>query len=486
MKSKKFYLMLVLVLFGALFLVACGGSDEPEETTTTSETTAEEAVVDTEATAEAEAAMAEEEAMNAEATADAEAAMAEEDAMNAEATAEAEAAMAEEEAMAEATEEPMEEDAAATDGPTLTIWADETRAPVLETLAEQFKADYGITLVIEQVAERYEQFNIAAPAGEGPDIMLAAHDRLGGFVESGLVAPIDLGAKVDNFTPESVQGFTYNSELYGMPYATENLAFFYNKDLIDTPPATWDEMVEMGQALMESGDATQVIALTGTTYDIFPLNTGFGGYIFGQDADGNYDPTDVGLDSEGFIASGDFLQGLVADGLISNTTDWDTAHVLFEQGDVPFLMAGPWALNRLRDSGVNYGIATFPTGPNGEVSAPFLGVQGFVVNALSENVLLAQTFLTELVANDDIMQALFDADPRPSAWIPVLEKIDDPDIAAFGEVAPSASLMPSIPAMSAVWGTWDPAIALILQEQETAEAALTNAATQIRDAIAEQ
>lgn len=479
MKSKKFYLMLVLVLFGALFLAACGSSDEPEETTTTTETTAEDAAT----TAEDDAAMAEEEAMHAQETVEAEAAMAEEEAMHAQETVEAEAAMAEEEAMAEATEEPMEE--ATTDGPTLVIWADDTRTPILESLAEQFKTDYGITLVVEQVAERYEQFNIAAPAGEGPDLMLIAHDRLGGFVESGLVAPIELGAKADNFTPESVQGFTYNNELYGMPFATENLAFFYNQDLVETPPATWEEMVTVGQALMESGDVEQILALTGTTYDIFPINTGFGGYIFGQDADGNYDPTDVGFDSEGFIASGDFLSGLVADGLVSNTVDWDTAHILFEQGDIPFLIAGPWALNRLRESGVNYGISGFPEGPGG-VSAPFLGVQGFVVNALSENALLAQTFLTELVASDELMQALFDADPRPSAWVPVLEATEDPDIAAFGAIAPDASLTPSIPAMSAVWGSWDSAIALILQQQESAEAALTNAATQIRDAIADQ
>ena len=44
-------------------------------------------------------------------------------------------------------------------------------------------------------------------------------------------------------------------------YAVRNRepGFLLQQDLIDTPPATWDEMVEMGQALMESGDAIQVI-----------------------------------------------------------------------------------------------------------------------------------------------------------------------------------------------------------------------------------
>ena len=95
--------------------------------------------------------------------------------------------MAEEEAMAEATEElhgrrcGLQQTALHRPFGQMKL-----AAPHTETLAEQFKADYGITLVIEQVAERYEQFNIAAPAGE-PGHHVSCHDRLGGFVESGLL-----------------------------------------------------------------------------------------------------------------------------------------------------------------------------------------------------------------------------------------------------------------------------------------------------------
>jgi arabinogalactan oligomer/maltooligosaccharide transport system substrate-binding protein len=54
--------------------------------------------------------------------------------------------------------------------------------------------------------------------------------------------------------------------------------------------------------------------------------------------------------------------------------------------------------------------------------APFLGVQGFMVNAFSKNQLLAQTFLQTFVATDATMQAFFDQDPRISAWLPVSER----------------------------------------------------------------
>ena len=85
-----------------------------------------------------------------------------------------------------------------------------------------------------------------------------------------------------------------------------------------------------------------------------------------------------------------------------DTFDYETSYSLFETGKIPFLMAGPWALDRIRASGVPYAVApAFPD--NG---APFSGVQGFCVNPFSENQLLAQAFLTEFVATDEFMQKI--------------------------------------------------------------------------------
>ena len=388
------------------------------------------------------------------------------------------------EPMEEPTDEPMEEpteEAMEEPDTFLTIWADDTRAPLLQELAEDFQNTYGVGLTIEQVGfnDIRSQFVIAAPAGEGPDIIIGAHDWLGELVGSGLLEPIELGNKAGQFTESSIKGFTYEGVLYGLPYAQENLAFFYNQDMVDGAPATWAEAMETGNALVESGDATYGLALTGTTYDAFPLLTAFGGYVFGQDDAGNYSPQDVGVGSEGMIAAGDFIAESVDNGFLSNSTDWDTAHVLFETGEIPYLLAGPWALDRIRESGVNYAISDFPDDGNS-----FAGVQGFMVNALSENVPLAQAFLTEFVATDDLMTAIYEVGNRPSAFTSVLEATDDPDIATFGEVGADAVLMPAIPEMGAVWGSWGDAITLILNGDESAESALSNAGAQITELIA--
>jgi maltose-binding protein MalE len=363
----------------------------------------------------------------------------------------------------------------------ITIWADDTRAPILAELATAFQDTYQVGLVVEQVADIRDQFVIAAPAGEGPDIILGAHDWLGQLVASGLLAPVDLGEKADAFTEVSLTGFTYEGQLYGMPYATENLAFFYNTELVPEPPTTWDELVAMGTALQEAGEVTFGLALTGTTYDAFPLQTAFGGYVFGRDEAGNYNPADIGIDSEGMIAAGQWIADNVASGFLSDNTDWDTAHVLFETGEIPFLMAGPWALDRIRTSGVPYAITNFPTGT--QEGLPFAGVQGFMINALSENVLLAQAFLTEF-ATDEVMTELYLSGNRPSAFVTVLEATEDPDLAAFGAAGANAILMPAIPEMGSVWASWGDAFSLIIQGEQTPEEALTTAGTQIRELVA--
>lgn len=364
----------------------------------------------------------------------------------------------------------------------ITIWADDTRAPILAELATAFEAAYNVRLVVEQVADIRDQFVIAAPAGEGPDILLGAHDWLGQLVASGLLEPIDLGDKADDFTEVSLLGFTYAGELYGMPYATENMVFFYNTSMVPTPPQTWDEVVAIGTALQEAGTVTYGLALTGTTYDAFPLQTAFGGYVFGRDANGNYNPNDIGIDSPGMIAAGDWISEQIASGFLSNNVDWDTAHTLFETGQVPFLMAGPWALDRIRTSGVPYAITNFPTAT--QPGQPFAGVQGFMVNALSKNVLLAEAFLTEFVATEDVMVKLYQSGNRPSAFKSVLEATADADLAAFGEAGENAVLMPAIPEMGAVWASWGDGFTLIIQGQQTASEALTVAANQIRDLVA--
>lgn len=392
--------------------------------------------------------------------------------------------------VAEPTKEVVVEPTATT-GPvepiaTIRVWADDTRAPILEELAADFLAAYNVELLIELKADPRGDFLVAAPVGEGPDIVFGVpHDQMPSMVVNGLLAPVDLGDKVGDFLPVAVEACTIDGVLYCLPYATENLGLFYNTDLVTEAPATWDELIAVGEALKAEGKVEWALALPGNLdYNGYPLWTAFGGYVFGKTAEGAWDDTDVGLDSEGMIAGVQWLADLAAKGSVPTDTDWGVNHALFEEGKAPFIMAGPWALDRIRESGVKYAIADFfPSGPAGE-GRPFAGTQGALINAQSENVLLAQAFLTEFVATEAVMTKLVAAGNRPSAYLPVRESYEDADLVAMGKAGANAEMMPNIPAMGAVWSNWNNGIVPAMSAQSTADVSMKDAASKVRNVIA--
>ena len=66
------------------------------------------------------------------------------------------------------------------------------------------------------------------------------------------------------------------------------------------------------------------------------------------------------LDSPGMIDGVAYETQAADEGLMPETADYETAHSLFETGQTAFLMAGPWALDRIRASGVPYKMTVFP------------------------------------------------------------------------------------------------------------------------------
>jgi len=323
------------------------------------------------------------------------------------------------EAPAVATEAPVvATEAPAEEVTTLTLWVyDDGRLEVLKQLGEKFQAEYGVALSVEVVTldEIRSAMTLGAASGEGPDMVIVPHDNLGPMVENGSAVEIDLGDKASNYLPNAIAGFNYNGKLYGLPLAVENIGFFRNTDLVPDAPATWDEVAQIGTELVKSGKAETAISLPDLGYNIYPLYTSFGGYIFGRDAGGSFTVDDMGMDK--MTPGLEWVKGLVDAGVVSSTIDWEASHVLFETGKSPFIFTGPWALNRFKTAGVHYAISAFPAATvGGEAGYPFMGVQGVVINSNRPNVVLAQTFLIEFLATEENYQAIYDAEARPSAW----------------------------------------------------------------------
>lgn len=366
---------------------------------------------------------------------------------------------------------------------TLTLWVyDDGRLEVLTQLGEEFEAEYGVAVDVQVVTldEIRNAMSLGAAAGEGPDMVIIPHDNLGPMVVNGAAAPIDLGDAAESYLPNAIDGFTYDGQLYGVPLAVENIGFFRNTDLVPDAPATWDEVAEIGSELFDNGEVDSAIGFPDLTYNTYPVFTSYGGYIFGRDENGSFTTEDIGMNNEGMVEGLAWVESLVEAGVVSSDINWETSHVLFETGRSPFILTGPWAINRFETAGVPYAISAFPAAEEGgEPGYPFLGVQGLVVNANKENVLLSQIFAVDFLATEEHYQAIFDAEPRPSAWASIFEAADDPDAAGFNAAGVDAVPMPSIPAMGYVWDAWVNAGSLVIQGELTPQEALDGAVAQV-------
>jgi maltose-binding protein MalE len=365
----------------------------------------------------------------------------------------------------------------------ITLWVyDSGRIEVLNELGKKFETEFGVAVEVSMVdlGQIRNQFLLASGGDECADIAIIPHDNLGALVENGMVTEINLGNKKSSYLEPAIDGFNYNGKLYGVPLAVENIGFFYNTTMITTPPETWDEAITMTQDLIKAGKAEVMMGLPDATYNAYPVYDSFGGAIFGKKADGSLDGKQVLVADQGFVAGLEFLTAQVKRKLIPENIDWDVAHVLFESGKAPFVMTGPWALNRFKTAGVPYAIAKFPAAKKGGPAGnPFLGVQGLIVSSASPHRLLAQSFAVDFIAREENMKAIFQAEQRPSAWKSIFESSGDNDAKGFNAAGVKAIPMPSIPEMGNVWDAWVAAAALAFSGDRSPADALQNAKSQI-------
>lgn len=386
---------------------------------------------------------------------------------------------------AETTEAAPGDEAAGTDGPLLesdgtsiVIWSDDLRAAALEEHAQAFQDENGVEVKIQVVAnERLrEQFNDSVGAGAGPDIVVGAHDWLGELVQNDVAAPIQLSSDAQAlFTPESIEATQYEGQIYGVPYAVESLALIRNTDLAPEAPATMEELVETGSALVDAGEVEQImmqeVGNEGNAYNMYPYLAAYGGGIFPVLDEGGFDGSQVILDSEETLQGAEKIAWLAEEGALTTSMDGSNVIPQFAEGNTAFMISGPWAIEQVTEAGINYAIDPIPDFEDGGSTSPFLGVQMFYVSAGSKNPQIAQTFVQEFVTLPEVQVALYEAGDRPPALIEAYETVsaDNEDIEAWGAAAEGGTPMPNIPQMNAVWGPLGKATADIITGSDVAE-----------------
>ncbi|MET4638036.1 extracellular solute-binding protein [Mycetocola sp. 2940] len=387
---------------------------------------------------------------------------------------------------AESTEAPVRADA------DLVIWTSQEHAAMLKPFAASFGEENGISVEVQPISgELRATYVTATNSGKGPDILMTASDAIGNLVQNDAIDPLNLSAdQLAAYQGVAVNAMTYNEQVYGVPYAIDNVALFRNTDFVPAVPATMEELVTTGQQLVDAGSVENVLSLpvgqNGDSYHLQPLFTGAGGYLFGTNADGTYNPDDLGLESPESIAAMTTIQGLANQGVLSTSIDADNSISLFAEGKTPFMVSGGWAIEALKEAGVNYEITAVP-GFGGGTAKPFVGVQGLYISSKATNKSFAQEFVTNFIGSDvDTSLAFSAASGRPSAVTEafVQQSATDADIKGLGDAGVLGQPSPTFPAMAVVWDPLSKAEAAIIGGADPASTLAAAAAT-IRQQIAD-
>ena len=355
----------------------------------------------------------------------------------------------------------------------LVIWTDDVRAGALTDAAVAWGEANGLTVAVQAISGPLQDLFITADSlGNGPDLVIGAHDWVGNLVQNGSIVPVVVPDTSD-FVPEAIAAATFQGQLFGVPYATETIGLFANNALTADPaPATMEALVAAAEAGVDGNVADNVLCLqignAGDPFHMQPLFTSGGGAIFGMNDDGTWNGSDVQVGSDGSVAAAEKIGALGAAGVLSTSIDGSNSIPLFADGNCAYLVSGPWALAQI--AAIDYSLAAIPPFADGGPALAPGGVQMFFVAANGANQAMAQAFVGDIATGTDVTAAMFAIDHRPPAQMSLADKVagEFPDLATFGQLFANAQPMPAIPQMSAVWGPLGQAQAQIVDGADPA------------------
>ena len=290
-----------------------------------------------------------------------------------------------------------------------------------------------------------QDFQSAALAGEGlPDLLWTVADHAGPFTEAGLIQPLD--DLVD--TSVYLNTVVLDGQTWGVPLEAGNhLMLIYNKELVETPPATVEELIELSQTLAEEN-----ADIEGFTPFVFSHSESFwvlpwmqainpdGVPFVGFEADG----VTPDLNNDSVIDTFELLASFKELGITAEECDYNCLDGFFKEGKAAMTINGPWSLGG--EAGViaalgedNVGLAPYPIFQDGQPAPLVAGSYFMIPTATEGDKLDVVTAFIEWYTTD--VETVIGYTVDQSRLPGLLAAFDDPRVAENRLVGESAAAL---------------------------------------------
>jgi arabinogalactan oligomer/maltooligosaccharide transport system permease protein len=365
--------------------------------------------------------------------------------------------------------------------PRIVVWhayrGDEERA--LAEVSRAWEAEGGtkVTLLSIPFDAFVAKVEAAVPRGNGPDLFIDGHQRLGSYARNALVAdPGDAFPPGDEarYDATSVAAVSPEGRARAVPLSAKCLALFVNERLATEPVAA---LADLERLPLPAG-AFPLAYESEIAFFHAPFLHAYGGRML--DAEGGF-----GMVGERAEASLAYVKGLKDRGAIPDEPGGALVKQLFLGGNAAALISGPWFLAEIHGE-VPYRVTPLPrTVPDGPQLAPFVTIEAAMLTPQGARRPEARRFArylgdegsarTRAIVGRQVVSTV-------SAWrLP--ELANDRVLSAFHEAARLGIPTPSSTRMQAAWVPADQAVKKVLRGAASPHDALVEAKARFDDVL---
>jgi arabinogalactan oligomer/maltooligosaccharide transport system permease protein len=345
----------------------------------------------------------------------------------------------------------------------------DAEAEALVAVVEAFTQQTGHK--VELLAVAHESFGsklvATIPRGQGPDVFIDSHERLGDYRTRELVGPADAALEdAAVYSPPTLAAVLQDGVHWGVPLSAKSVALYVNTRLVGHVPKTLEELAALQPSLPAGVFALAYEAQS--AYGHMPLLFACGGRMLTDDQKFGF----VGPAAERSLA---IAKDLVDRGVVPTDADGALVQDLFRSGRAAFAISGPWLAGDLKGADLDYTVVPLPiVAATGQPMRPPLTVEAAMLSpdgARRPAAIALARHLGGAAAADLRQRVAGTLSVRTDVPVPKDNRL----LAGFAAQVADAVPLPATPAMRSTWEPAFRAIRKVLRGQASPAAALAEA-----------